>query len=74
MQEREELRALKREMKVSREGKVIRKICVWKRKEKKRKEKKRKEKKEKRERDKEEKERKRNGKKDIKRMNQAKDK
>jgi hypothetical protein len=55
MQEREELRALKREIKVSREGKVIRKICVWKRKEKKRKEKKRKEKKrkKKRERDKE---------------------
>jgi hypothetical protein len=69
MQEREELRALKREIKVSREGKVMRKICVWKRKEKKRKEKK-----EKREREKEEKERKRNGKKDIKRMNQAKDK
>jgi hypothetical protein len=45
MQEREELRALKREIKVSREGKVMRKICVWKRKEKKRKEKKRKERK-----------------------------
>jgi hypothetical protein len=32
MQEREELRALKREMKMSKEGKVKRKICVWKRK------------------------------------------
>jgi hypothetical protein len=32
MQEREELRALKREMKMSREGNVKRKICVWKRK------------------------------------------
>jgi hypothetical protein len=32
MQEREELRALKREKKVSREGKIKRKICVWKRK------------------------------------------
>jgi hypothetical protein len=32
MQEREELRALKREIKMSREGKVNRKICVWKRK------------------------------------------
>jgi hypothetical protein len=32
MQEREELRALKREIKMSREGKVKRKICVWKRK------------------------------------------
>jgi hypothetical protein len=31
MQEREELRALKREIKMSREGKVRRKICVWKR-------------------------------------------
>jgi hypothetical protein len=37
MQERDELRALKREIKMSREGKVKRKICVWKeRKEKKR--------------------------------------
>jgi hypothetical protein len=35
MQEREELRALKREIKMSREGKVKRKICVWKRKERK---------------------------------------
>jgi hypothetical protein len=34
MQEREELRALKREIKMSREGKVKRKICVWKRKKK----------------------------------------
>jgi hypothetical protein len=32
MQEREELRALKREVKMSREGKVKRKLCVWKRK------------------------------------------
>jgi hypothetical protein len=32
MQEREELRALKREIKMSREGKAKRKICVWKRK------------------------------------------
>jgi hypothetical protein len=32
MQEKEELRALKREIKMSREGKVKRKICVWKRK------------------------------------------
>jgi hypothetical protein len=31
MQEKEELRALKREIKMSREGKVKRKICVWKR-------------------------------------------
>jgi hypothetical protein len=39
MQERDGLRALKREIKMAREGKVKRKICVWKRKE--RKEKKR---------------------------------
>jgi hypothetical protein len=32
MQEREELRALKREEKMSREGKIMRKVCVWKRK------------------------------------------
>jgi hypothetical protein len=32
MQEREELRALKREKKMSREGKIKRKVCVWKRK------------------------------------------
>jgi hypothetical protein len=32
MQEREELRALKREINMSRGGKVKRKICVWKRK------------------------------------------
>jgi hypothetical protein len=32
MQGREELRALKREIKMSREGRVRRKICVWKRK------------------------------------------
>jgi hypothetical protein len=31
MQEREELRALKREIKMSREGRVKRKICAWKR-------------------------------------------
>jgi hypothetical protein len=30
MQEREELRALKRVMKMSREGKVKIKVCVWK--------------------------------------------
>jgi hypothetical protein len=30
MQERQELRALKRVIKMSREGKVKRKICVWK--------------------------------------------
>jgi hypothetical protein len=30
MREREELRALKREKKMLREGKVKRKICVWK--------------------------------------------
>jgi hypothetical protein len=30
-QEREELRALKREIKMSREGKVKIKICVWER-------------------------------------------
>jgi hypothetical protein len=29
MQEREELKALKREIKMSRERKVKRKICVW---------------------------------------------
>jgi hypothetical protein len=34
MQERDGLRALKREIKMSREGKVKRKICVWKKKEK----------------------------------------
>jgi hypothetical protein len=32
VQEREELRALKRVIKMSRDGKVKRKICVWKRK------------------------------------------
>jgi hypothetical protein len=32
MQEREKLRALRREINMSREGKVKRKICVWKRK------------------------------------------
>jgi hypothetical protein len=32
MQEKKELRALKREIKMSRDGKVKRKICVWKRK------------------------------------------
>jgi hypothetical protein len=34
MQEREELRSLKREKKISREGKTKRKVCVWKNKEK----------------------------------------
>jgi hypothetical protein len=37
MQERDGLRALKREIKMSREGKVKRKTCVWKRKERKKK-------------------------------------
>jgi hypothetical protein len=32
MQEREELRALERDKKMSREGKIRRKVCVWKRK------------------------------------------
>jgi hypothetical protein len=32
MQEIEELRALKREEKMPREGKIKRKVCVWKRK------------------------------------------
>jgi hypothetical protein len=32
MQEREKLRALRREIKMSKEGKVKRKVCVWKRK------------------------------------------
>jgi hypothetical protein len=40
MQERAELGALKREIKMSREGKVKRKLCVWKRKKEKYKEKK----------------------------------
>jgi hypothetical protein len=31
MQEREELRAFRREIKMLKEGKVKRKICVWKR-------------------------------------------
>jgi hypothetical protein len=35
MQESDGLRALKREIKMSREGKVKRKICAWKRKKKK---------------------------------------
>jgi hypothetical protein len=39
MQERDELRALKREKKMSREGKIKRKICVWKRKKERKKEK-----------------------------------
>jgi hypothetical protein len=51
---------------MSREGKVKRKICVWKRKERKGK------KENEREKEKEE-ERKRNGKKDMKWMNQVKD-
>jgi hypothetical protein len=69
MQERDELRALKREIKMSREGKVKRKICVWKRKE-------RRKKREVNEREKEKKkrkERKRFGKKDMKWMNQERD-
>jgi hypothetical protein len=63
MQERDELRALKRELKMSRERKVKRKICVWKRK-----------KRERMKEEKKEKQRKRNGKKDMKWMNQVKDK
>jgi hypothetical protein len=59
MQERDELRALKREIKMSRERKVKKKIYVYGKG---------------KEREKEEKERKRNGKKDMKRMNQVKDK
>jgi hypothetical protein len=39
MQEREELRDLKREIKMSREGRVKRKICVWKEKKEKKREK-----------------------------------
>jgi hypothetical protein len=51
MQKREELRALKREIKMSREGKVKRKICVWKeKKEKKKREERMKEKKKKKKR------------------------
>jgi hypothetical protein len=66
MQEREELRALKREIKMSRERKVKEKkyVCIEK------KEKKEERMKEKKKRE----ERKRNGKKDMKWMNQAKDK
>jgi hypothetical protein len=37
MQERDWLRALKREIKMSREGKVKIKICIWERKERKKK-------------------------------------
>jgi hypothetical protein len=40
MQERDELRALKREKKMSIEGKIKRKICVWKRKKERKKKKK----------------------------------
>jgi hypothetical protein len=73
MQEREELRALKREKKMSREGNIKRKVSVWKRK----KEKNRKVKKEKnmcmRERKRRERE-KRSGKKDMRGMNQVKEK
>jgi hypothetical protein len=57
MQEREELRALKREIKMSRERKVKKKYVYGKERKKR----------------KEEKERKRNGKKDMKSMNQVKD-
>jgi hypothetical protein len=64
MQERDELRALKREIKTLREIKVKKKkIYVY-----------GKGKKGKKERKKEREERKRNGKKDMKRMNQVKDK
>jgi hypothetical protein len=59
MQEKDELRALKREIKMSRERKVKKKICVYG--------------KEKRENERE-KEKKRNDKKDMKWMNQVKDK
>jgi hypothetical protein len=63
MHERDELRVLKREIKMSRERKVKKKyMCVWKRK------------KRENERENEEKERKRNGKKDMKWMNKVKDK
>jgi hypothetical protein len=37
MQEREEFRAFEREKKMSREGKIKRKVCLWKRKKKERK-------------------------------------
>jgi hypothetical protein len=57
MQERDELRALKREIKMSRERKVKKKYVYGKERKKR----------------KEEKERKRNGKKDMKSMNQVKD-
>jgi hypothetical protein len=69
MQERDGLRALKREIKMSTEGKVKRKTCVWKRKEKKERKKESEREKEKRKR----KERKRNVKEDMKWMNQVKD-
>jgi hypothetical protein len=72
MQESDGLRALKREIKMSREGKVKRKICAWKRKKKERKQKKRMKEKKKRK-EKKRKERKRNGKKDMKWMNQVRD-
>jgi hypothetical protein len=49
MQEREELSALKTEIKMSRERKVKKKICVWKRKKRKMKKERMKEKKKKRE-------------------------
>jgi hypothetical protein len=56
MQERDGLRALKREIRMAREGKVKRKICVWKRKEKKEKKKKRENEREKEKREKKRKE------------------
>jgi hypothetical protein len=59
MQEKDELRALKREIKMSRERKVKKKYVYGK---------------ERKEKSEEEKERKRNGKKDMKWMNQVKDK
>jgi hypothetical protein len=66
MQETNGSRALKREIRMESEGKVKRKICLWKRKEKRKKE-------NEREKEKEEEERTKNGKKDMKWMNQVKD-
>jgi hypothetical protein len=60
MQERDELRALKREIKMSRERKVKKCVCM--------------EKKEKKEKKRKKKKRKRNDKNDMKMMNQVKDK
>jgi hypothetical protein len=63
MQEREELRALKRDKKMSREGKIKRKVCVWKKGKKKRMKGRRRIKREKR-----------SGYKDMRGMNQVKEK